>query len=109
MCDCIKKLESEVRERLNKPWKDAVLDDCRCEHLMLGTKSGKWMLGIPFKAQWHRVTKAGGSQQRKTVTCVMVDYCPFCGEKIEAGKSAPIPTAAKESVGLEEGEGDFPL
>lgn len=91
MCNCVKELESKIKERFVSESKEKIhefVDESenglQCKGLMFST--GKWEIVLPIEYKFRVLKKDGipENRVRKYRTSVIPSYCPICGEKKSA-------------------------
>lgn len=90
MCDCIKDLETRLRDKLSGPDemgklkpKGGVLKYLMPAHMALLFDSGKTALQIPFEATWE----LPNGKRKEINVPILASHCPFCGVSVEQPKS----------------------
>ena len=81
-CNCIQetseKLLPKLRENPVRPKKGAITS-VQCGNIGLSFKTGKTMLGIPFRVRFEK-------QMKEEEVLIYADFCPFCGKSTKEAK-----------------------
>lgn len=73
MCDCVKKIEGDIKEKCQKNYRKPI-QQVRCAGAILSFEEGKVRMTSTFN-----VTLEG--QKKEEVVRMAHSFCPFCGEK----------------------------
>ncbi|WP_234121163.1 hypothetical protein [Clostridium hydrogenum] len=84
MCDCIKRIEKEIREKFHElchECGDVKTIEAHFENLYFDTEDNwKTKFSLPIKVEYQRKTKKGAIQTRHKTLDMQAKYCPFCGK-----------------------------
>jgi hypothetical protein len=79
-CDCFKKVEESLKERMNDPFAQ-LIRGC--------VLVGAVMTAVPFvPVEYRDVKKDGTLEDEATRHGLVASFCPFCGVKAFEGKEA---------------------
>lgn len=89
MCDCFKKVEEQVKNRLmekvpeGSEVSDNVFDKVGWDNQCLSFTSGKLWVMLKYRLAYRLRKKNGDLAKNLTrlETNIKMSYCPFCGEK----------------------------
>ena len=86
MCDCIKRIKENMRNKFTeteKDFKDITDVSFENEGFLIGETKSMSTLYEPLVVEYTKETKQGKIQQKKKLYSMTQSYCPFCGEKKE--------------------------
>lgn len=82
VCNCIEETEIKFKDHLEKNKPELKNLDVRFENRAWLMNSGKTELVIPMIYEWEHTAKSGRVSNKKKVQNFIMQYCPFCGEKL---------------------------
>lgn len=88
ICNCINQIEQRYRDHLieNDPvFKDIDEFEVGFKNKAYMLDSGKTELVIPIEVEWKHIAKSGRVSNKAKISNFTVDYCPFCGKKMDSG------------------------
>lgn len=74
MCDCIKRISGEIKDKCQKDFKKPI-QDVQCAGIVLSFASGKAVSTSTF------ILSLDGQKKKEEIKLAH-SFCPFCGEKL---------------------------